>query len=170
MRQLFVWNEQAGEARGPFELTQVEELFESGELEPQTLVAARGEALWTSLSEHAETSAWVERAKASQAILNKTAPPQALYERAQALQSAQLGSPKPCATYDPDYELEFLELNPGNHRRLRDYALLATGLNAGLAIAYFFLPMEPISATVLISSFVGGNISLSWIFGLVLNY
>jgi|TARA_B110000438_G_scaffold203120_1_gene194827 hypothetical protein len=62
------------------------------------------------------------------------------------------------------------ELNTGNKRRLRDYAVLAGGLNLGLATAFLLLPAAPIAVTVLISGFVGGNITLSWIFGVVLNY
>lgn len=170
MRQLFVWNECSGEARGPFALSVVEELYESGVLEPQTLVAARGEDLWTSLSEHAYTSEWCETAPGPEAVTSPKGVRESLFARAQTLQETGQQGVVRHAAYDPDYELEFLELNAGKRRRLRDFALLAGGLNILIALGYLMLPSSTISAAISLMAFVGGNMSLSWLFGVVLRY
>lgn len=179
MKRVFVWNDRAGSPAGPFEYAILMTLIEEGVIRPESLVAADGEDSWTLASEHPITASCLELPvpvrSGSGAFGAESAPPA---PRRRFGFPGQKKAPPPAARamprqtvhphYDPDYDLDILELNSGNRRNLRDYALLTLGLNTLVVAGVLALPFNPISVAFLLSLFVFGNVSLSWLFGVVM--
>lgn len=158
MNRVFVWNEKACSPVGPFDRKVISSLVKNGVVKAETLVASNGEDFWTAAADHPATATWV----APHAINQKPV----RQPRAQVV-DAGYSLPRH-ADYDPDYDLDILDLNPGNRRSIRDFAILMLALNTLVGLGCLYLPFNPISVAFLLSLFIGGNLSLSWIFGVVL--
>jgi hypothetical protein len=171
MNRVFVWNEQVASPVGPFDLEVFLQLVEAGVIRADTLVATDGEETWTVAGEHPATAYRVrsQLRSGSSAGAMSTRTTGSLGGRASGISSIA-AEPEPVrhSAYDPDYDLDLLDLNPGKRRTLRDFALLAGALNAAVLAGALLLPFSPITAALLASLFFGGNVSLSWIFGVVL--
>lgn len=162
MDRVFVWNKRASSPVGPFDRHVISNLIEKGVVRADTLVAADGDEQWTSASDHPATAFWL----APEVTIGDSTPSR---PPATPKTAAKKQEPVRHAAYDPDFDLDLLDLNPSQGRRcLRDYALVAAGLNALAVGGLFMLPMNPVSLTFLITLFVSGNVSLAWIYGVVL--
>ncbi len=166
MNRVFVWNEKASAPVGPFDRDMLNALVQSGAVRSTTLVAGDGEDSWTVAAEHPLTADcgafWSDRAGGTgrRGLLGS-----GLVERATRRHAAMMTIRE---SHDPDFDLDILELNTGSRRNLRDFALLTLGLNTLVFGGALALGLNPISVTFLLSLFVAGNISLSWIFGVVM--
>ena len=169
MNRVFVWNEQVASPVGPFDLEVFMQLVDAGVIRADTLVATDGENTWALAAEHPATAPCLQplsRVNRFTEVVN----PEPVGGPREHAQRVKAQAPRKVyhSAYDPDYELEILDLNPSGRRQFRDYVLLACALNGLVVGGALMMPITPISATFLLALFFGGNVSLSWIFGVVL--
>lgn len=169
MNRVFIWNERASAAAGPFDLEMFLRLVEEGVVTAESLVAGDGENGWTSAREHPLTGACLEF-RNMPPVAKDPPPSRSTKPRSTAPKPREASASEPIrhSAYDPDYDLDLMHLNTGGRRHLRDFSVVALGLNALVVAGVIFLPFNPISATVLLSLFIAGNVGISWIFGVVM--
>ena len=161
MDRYFVWNPNAREPLGPFAPELLHRMVEEGAIHARTLLVRDGGAEWSPASELPVLASRLPRS------VEPVAPPR-VGKPIASPPPVRAIRPAPRVIDDASFDLEILELNDGNRRSWLEYGVLTAALNAGLVVAGLNVAINPLSGVVLLATFVVGNLSLSWLFGVVM--